>query len=640
MLACCFATLTPVWQVVMLEPRDRLLLFEALRPPEGFRFDQGIGTTYSLDLLALLTAPLAFTWFEQQGDEDQRTGIDSLEILESLRRHADQLTIFCHSGRIALPKVFYPQLAFIEDSIIQCQPEENGAFHPKVWVLRWVNDSGGVRYRVLCLSRNLTFARAWDTLLSLDGNLSVNRQGAISRNRGLVDFVRALPRFASRRPIETSISQRVETLASELERTEFELPDGMTNLRFWPMGIGGRPRDPLAESGDRLLVVSPFVTLGRLEELADGRKNVMVVSTSNALAHLARRPKGVSKFYSLIDRAMLEVDSEHEEKPESEAEAIQQSDLHAKLYVSESGWDAHIWTGSANATDAAFERNVEFLVELIGPRKRFGIDALMEPQKGEIRFVNLLEDAGRFVASEHENSAIEALEQMLEQLRGSISNACLEANVTPAPAGAFDVDLVCRATENVSIDPNVTLRCWPVTVRSSVGVSFNKLEQGKAAATFSGLSFEAITSFFAFELTGRASGEERHVCFVVNVTLVGAPEGRREHVLRSLVGDRSRMLRFLWLLLADEGVVVAEVEIMNKRESAGGERSSNLLSSGLFEMLLRNLDRAPERLDHLNSLLKELRQGADGDDLLPAGFDAIWEPIWRQRERLRSRSEV
>jgi hypothetical protein len=623
----------------MLEPRDRMLLFEALRPPEGFRFANGIGTTYSLDLLALLTAPLAFTWFQQQGDESQRAGVDSLEILESLRRHADQLTIFCHAGRIALPKTFYPQLAFVEDSIIECQAEEGAAFHPKVWVLRWANDSGGVRYRVLCLSRNLTFSRAWDTLLSLDGELSPNRRAAIGRNRGLVDFVRALPRHARRQPIDASIARRVETLASELERTEFELPDGMTDLRFWPMGIGGRARDPLAEAGDRLLIVSPFLTLGRLEELTDGRKDVTVVSTSNALAYLARRPKGVSKFYSLTDRAILEVDSEHEEKPESEGEAIQQSDLHAKLYVSESGWDAHVWTGSANATDAAFERNVELLVELIGPRKRFGIDALMELQKGEVRFVNLLEDAARFVASEQKDPAIEALEQRLEQLRGSIANASLEANVSPAKAGAFDIQLVCRATENGAIDPDVTRRCWPVTVTSSVGVSFDRLERGKTAATFSGLSFQAITSFFTFELTGRASGEERQVRFVVNVPLMGAPGGRREQVLRSLVRDRSRMMRFLWLLLADEGVAVPEVATMNMRESAGGEGGLRLFTSGLFEMLLHNLDRAPERLDHLNSLLKELRQGADGEDLLPAGFDAIWEPIWRQRERLRSRNE-
>ena len=51
---------------------------------------------------------------------------------------------------------------------------------------------------------------------------------------------------------------------------------------------------------------------------------------------------------------MLEGDTEREGSGESEAEAIELSDLHAKLYVSERGWDAHIWTGSANATAAAF----------------------------------------------------------------------------------------------------------------------------------------------------------------------------------------------------------------------------------------------------------------------------------------------
>jgi hypothetical protein len=373
----------------MLEPRDRLLLFEALRPPEEFRFDQGIGTTYSLDLLALLTTPLAFTWFEQQGDEGQPSCVDSLEILESLRRHADKLTIFCHAGRIAIPKTFYPQLAFVEGSIIECQPKEGAAFHPKVWVIRFVSSSGGVRYRVLCLSRNLTFSRAWDTLLSLDGSLSPNRQSPISRNRGLVDFVRALPHIAIRRSIEPSISLRVETLASELERTEFELPDGMTDIHFWPLGIGGRLRDPLADAGSRLLVVSPFITLGKVEELAEGRKEVIVVSTAESLAHLARRPDGVGKFYCLNDRAIIESDTESEESDKSENEAFMQADLHAKLYVSESGWDAHVWTGSANATDAAFKRNVEFLIELIGPKKKFGIDAMMEAQKGEIRFIIL-----------------------------------------------------------------------------------------------------------------------------------------------------------------------------------------------------------------------------------------------------------
>lgn len=622
----------------MLEPRDRQLLFEALRPPDGFRFDQGLGTTYSLDLLALLMAPLAFTWFEQPGEDGQRSGFNSLEVLESLRRHADRLTIFCHTGHTALPKASYPQLAFIEKSIVECQPLNGGAFHPKVWVLRCVNDSADVRYRVLCLSRNLTFARSWDTILALDGKLAANRTATVARNRGLAEFVRALPRMALRQPIDPGIAQRVETLAAELERTEFDLPDGITDLRFWPLGIGDRVRDPLKEAGSRLLVVSPFLTLGRLEELAEGRKDVTVVSTATALAHLARRPEGVSKFYSLLDRAMIEVeaDSETEEKPESEAEAIQLSDLHAKLYVSENGWDAHLWTGSANATDSGFNRNVEFLVELVGPRKKFGIDALMAPEKGEVRFVNLLQEADRFVASEPGESEIEALERRLDVLRGAVAGAFLEANVNPTKADAFDIELVCRAAKTLTIDSDIALRCWPVTVASS-GVSMQKLESGKSVARFQGLSFGAITSFFALELTGRAGGEQRQLRFVLNLPLIGAPEGRRDQVLRGLLQNRSQMMKFLWLLLADEGVPVPELSDANARDAEHDNGRSNLLTNGLFEMLLRNLDRSPDRLDNLQNLLKELRRGADGEDLMPVGFDAIWEPIWRQRERRRPR---
>lgn len=623
----------------MLEPRDRQLLFEALRPPDGFRFDHGLGTTYSLDLLALLMAPLAFTWFEQPGEEGQRSGFNSLEVLESLRRHADRLTVFCQTGRTALPKASYPQLAFVEKSIIECQPENGGAFHPKVWVLRCVNDVGEVRYRVLCLSRNLTFARSWDTILALDGTLVANRTATVTRNRGLVEFVRALPRVALRQPIDPDIARRVETLAAELERTEFDLPDGMTDLRFWPLGIGLRARDPLAEAGNRLLVVSPFLTLGRLEALADERKDVTVVSTATALAHLARRPKGVGKFYSLLDRAMVEVeaDSETEEKPESEAEAIQLADLHAKLYVSENGWDAHLWTGSANATNSGFDRNVEFLVELVGPRKKFGIDALMESEKGEVRFRNLLQEAEQFVASEPVESEIEALERRLDALRGVVACGLLEAHVNPAPPDVFDIELVCRSATTLKLDPDVPLRCWPVTVSSS-GVSIDKLESGMSVVRFQHLSFEALTSFFAFELTGRAGGEQRQLRFVLNLPLIGAPEGRREQVLRSLVKDHSKVMRFLWLLLADEGVTVPELSDANARETELGNGRSNLLTNGLFEMLLRNLERSPDRLDNLQSLLKELRHGAEGEDLMPAGFDAIWEPIWRQRERRRARS--
>ena len=37
----------------MLEPDQRRLLTDALRPPDGYTLDEAIGCTYSLDLIAL-----------------------------------------------------------------------------------------------------------------------------------------------------------------------------------------------------------------------------------------------------------------------------------------------------------------------------------------------------------------------------------------------------------------------------------------------------------------------------------------------------------------------------------------------------------------------------------------------------------
>ena len=219
----------------MLEPKDRVLLLEALRPPVGFRFDEGIGTTYTLDLVALLTAPLAFTWFEQKDDVDAGGTIDSLEVIESLRRHADRLTLFCHAGRIAVPQAHYPQLAFLEESIVGCLPSSGGAFHPKVWVLRFPAEEGDeIRYRMLCLSRNLSFSRAWDTMLVMDGTLE---KGAVRQSRPLAEFLRALPRQAAVKPLSEQVDQRIERLAGEVERVRFEAPQNVEDFTFHPIGI-------------------------------------------------------------------------------------------------------------------------------------------------------------------------------------------------------------------------------------------------------------------------------------------------------------------------------------------------------------------------------------------------------------------
>ena len=72
------------------------------RPPIGYALDAAIGTTFTLDLMTLLTVPLAFTMFDWT-DEDGRPRTDPLALLESVRRTAGRMTIFGQAGRIAVP---------------------------------------------------------------------------------------------------------------------------------------------------------------------------------------------------------------------------------------------------------------------------------------------------------------------------------------------------------------------------------------------------------------------------------------------------------------------------------------------------------------------------------------------------------
>lgn len=182
----------------MLGTRERALLLENLRPPGGYRLRRAVGTSFTLDLMALLTAPLAFTFFDAH-DEDGVPLADPVALLEALRRHAEKVTLFCQAGAIGVPRPDQTLLAYLEGSVIEVEPErQGGIFHPKVWVLNFVSGEGLAVYRVLCLSRNLTFARAWDTCLHLEGVFT--EEGDYPQNKPFADLLLELPGLAIRRP--------------------------------------------------------------------------------------------------------------------------------------------------------------------------------------------------------------------------------------------------------------------------------------------------------------------------------------------------------------------------------------------------------------------------------------------------------
>ena len=60
----------------MLRPESRSLMLENFRPPPGYQLNRAVGTTFTLDLMSLLTAPLAFTFFDWDGLGARRRRVD------------------------------------------------------------------------------------------------------------------------------------------------------------------------------------------------------------------------------------------------------------------------------------------------------------------------------------------------------------------------------------------------------------------------------------------------------------------------------------------------------------------------------------------------------------------------------------
>lgn len=614
----------------MLKPTEREQLLEALRPPDGYDLDIALGTTFSLDLPTLLTLPIGFAAFDWQ-DNTGRPTADPMALLEAVRRYASRLTIFCQAGRIAVPKNAEKLYAYLEDSVYEvATTDRGGVFHPKVWVLRFVTAEAAVFYRVLVLSRNATADRSWDTLLVLEGEV-LDRKKAIAASRPLADFVQALPKQLSR-PLTEARREQIDFVQDELRRTRFTPPDGFDDLNFWPLGIANYQKRPFSADVSRLLIMSPFLSedfLGRVQDI--GHNNVLISRLDSLSAVPPERLASFEAIYCLNP----DVDSNTtDESAEADLDTPLEG-LHAKLYITESGWDATVWTGSANATTAAFERNVEFMVKLTGKKNVCGINAMLHQEKGSASLFDLLQEFKPGQDQTAVDLEQKQLEDQLNGIRQVLINARLSAKVTMADNQSdYRVEICCSNEAALPEWPiAVNAHCWPITLRDSAARPLTA--RSRSTAVFDPVAFETLTSFFAFELSISVGERTAMTRFVLNLPLEGVPADRSERLLRSLLGDSRQVIRFLYFLLADDDPATRNLLVVANQSEGSEPAGGTFLSGALLEMLLRTLHRQPERLDQVERLVRDLKQTAEGQALLPAGFEAIWGPIWQARRELQ-----
>lgn len=616
----------------MLDPIAREIYLDHLRPPQGYRLDEAVATTFSLDLMSLLMAPVAMAL--EDHSLDGRTISDPVIVMEAIRQSAERFAVFCQKGRIAVPTHESLLYGYLERTVIEVQPPDpKGVFHPKTWLLRYSGEEDApVRYRFLCLSRNLTFDNSWDTVLALDGTLAEHRTYGYSITRPLVEFHQALPGLAaSTLPEQTR--DLVNRMADEVKRVQFEIPDGFDTIeQFIPMGIEGYKQFPRIADHKRALVLSPFLSPQGLERIRRRGLQQVVISRPESLDGLS--DKIFEKLTSAAECYFLDEAAERPEEAETEKSEESTpltslddfSGLHAKLIITEEGSRAKVYTGSANTTSAALTgRNVEFMVALEGHRKRVGIEPFLgEENNGEknnqISFLDMLRPYTRPEQWNETSSEQERLEQLLEQARISLSRADLSIRIQPNDQGRYFLELFTQ-DQDAHLPEPVRCTCFPITLGEHHAMELDLLTRDQGIV-FPDVTTEALTSFMGFRLEAKGSSPPARIAFVLNLPVQGMPEGRDKRILRSILSDRERFMRYLLLILGREaGLGMGELLTPQDKTGVKSQRRDLI---PLFEELVRAYSRDPEKIRRIGRLISDLQETGSLEKILPPGFEEVW----------------
>jgi len=607
---------------IILNPDNRHLYLEALRPPVDYEFDFVIGTTYSLDLTTLMMVPLAAADFTS--GEDQKILKDRIAILESLQKSADRLSVFCQQGQISIPDNVNSLYSFLEETIFEVSPEkENRVFHPKIWLLKFSDDKDQIKYRLIILSRNITFDKAWDTILVLEGIYSEN---SIDSNRPLADFIKYLPKITVN-IMKDNKQKTLKEISKEIMYVDFIAPDTFNSkIQFYPIGIKDYNSKPFPDNYQRTMIISPFISSGLLKNLK-GNNNILI-SKDDEINQIYDEIKENFKDIYVVNNMLESI--EEERKDEIESDINIRSGLHTKLFLFEKNNEVEILTGSANATNAAFNGNIEFMAGLKTSKNKFGIKNILS-DKLDTSFIGLLDKY--YDTGEDEKDENQDLKDKLRNAKIQILNFDLYL-IAHEQRGSDNnlFDLEMKANKKSNKFDVEKAKCWPITRDGKVhSLSLSDLFDN-GSVIFNSLSLISLTRFIAFSIEISSDSKTEKTNFVLNLPIEGVPEIRNDEILYSIINDRNKFIKYLIFLLGDtETDFYLENNIRNILNRSSGKEAHKLLNIPLLEEMVKALSDEPKKLDAIDRLVRRLKKDDKAKTILPKGFESCWESIMKVR---------
>lgn len=596
-----------------LDPENRALYGEILRAPAGYELDAALATTYTLDFETALVIPATLAF--HAAETRQQTLDTPLALLEGLERLSSRIAIFCEAGRIkSVPKGATPLTALLEDTVTEVVAPRGGAFHPKLWLLRFrpLGGHGQPRLRLALLSRNLTTDTSWDLSLSLDGVVGGSE---VAANAPLVALVRALPDLASGRASPGRAVDMVTSLGNDLTNAQWDKPEKIRSISFAVNGLTEQVWRPRV--GSTLGIVSPFMTDSALTELVArvSPDNACLLGRGEEMALL--KPGTLARFgkkYVLDEMAETE---DGEENEDTETGPVPARGLHAKAFITERYSSTEITMGSGNATAPALigGENVEVFATLSGRTSDLGT---VEEQLTPDRLGRYLRE---FVPFTPEDISVElAADRRLDETRRRLAEAAPALRCQEDPADEGRISLLLEFRKPTQLPHDIALRIWPLVPGREHGINLADIDSGERL--LARLALKDVTRWIGVQLHDNATGVARE--FTLGTELIDLPDTRTAEILRSIIEDRDKFLRYIRLLLGD----VSEAAKALFAAGQGGS-FSGMFGSGqeppILEDMVRALSGDGRQLRDIERLVARLSDPDTGQsDVIPIEFLDLW----------------
>lgn len=547
---------------------DRLSYGELLRPDVGYTLDFAVGTTYSLDLEALLGVPVSLGLLEDADAEQMRS---PLYVLEAIRTSSDKIAIFCNAGGIKLPDKIQSVYSLLEESVFQVKLSKNSNFHPKLWVLKYSNEAGKSYFKLLVLSRNLTFDSSIDLCVAMRGEVKHARR---LKNKSLADMLTFVGQYAKR-----AKQQQILSLAEDVMRVAaFEVEHPFEDYKFFPMGIPGHPGNEtkLFEQKYDLFAVSPFLSDDVVQQLTQNASQKILIT---------RKSSVTKRTMEAFDHVFITKDIL------SDNEFGIKQDIHAKLYFTTTQDGNYLYIGSANASHNAFYRNVECLLRLKYKPNCIGMKTFTQdflPSENcpyeELTYIPEipLADPNQKLIDEALREAVYALKRADVLSNGAAYSIQINAKELKTAESVLIAPLQRQ-------DLMTTLR--PETV-------------------FDGLLLKEISEFFILRVQSQP--------LVVKVDTRGIPKDRDQAIYRGIIDSKTKFMTYLSFVLSeDPASFAAETDLLDDVLLCGNDRDgADTATAAIYEKMLRVFHQNPNRLKGIADMIRRLEPDVVGEDFV------------------------